>query len=170
MEKVTDFYESYGYYSQPLWKNIYFKIFIILFFILLVGIIIFFVIKYINKKKERKLFSWEWAYLQLNKIDIKSCESKNDFKKFYFDITEVIKNYFQKRYDWNVLDKTDEELIHFLILHKFDLILVKDLKSVFDDAQFIKFADQEAFRPQAEKDLKFVFNLVEKTKVDVKLS
>ncbi len=163
MKNQIDFYESYGYYHQPFWQNFYFKLFILSFLFLILGLFVFFIFKHFNKKKKKELPAWDWAFLELDKLNLKKCKTKNDFKKFYFDLTKIIKIYFYKRYAWQVLDKTDEELILFLRKVEFDSNLLQDLQTVFNDALFIKFAGQDVLKPQAEKDLKLIKNNVNLT-------
>lgn len=164
MNKQIDFYESYGYYYQPLWQNFYFKFLIFSFLFLILGLAIFFGFKYFKKRKEKEVAAWDWAFLELDKLNLEKCKTKNDFKIFYFDFTKIIKVYFYKLYAWQVLDKTDEELILFLKKEEFDSNLLQDLQTVFNDALFIKFAGQAALKPQAEKDLKLIENIIYKTK------
>lgn len=163
MKKQIDFYESYGYYSQPFWQNIYFKFFIYIFLFIVFISSAYFLIKYLKLKKEVKLSAWDWAFLELDKLNIKKCKTKNDFKLFYFDLTKIINVYFFKRYALDVLDKTDKELIVFLDEKKFNSNLLQDLKIVFDNAVFIKFAGEDTLKTQAEKDLKIIESLVQKT-------
>ncbi len=163
MKKQIDFYESYGYYSQPLWQNIYFKIFIYIFLFIVFILSVYFLIKYLKLRKEVKLSAWDWAFLELDKLNIKKCKTKNDFKSFYFNLTKIIKVYFFKRYSWNILEKTDKELIVFLDKEKFYSNLLQDLKVVFDNAVFIKFAGEDTLKTQAEKDLILIVNFVKKT-------
>ncbi|MBD3272964.1 hypothetical protein GF385_01275 [Candidatus Dependentiae bacterium] len=165
MKKDIDFYEVYEYYSQPIWQNFYFRIFIIFFILFISSLIIFFIFKLLKKRKEKTLSAWDWALLELNKLDIKKYSTKEDFKNFYFKLTNIIKTYFYKRYDWHVLDKTDEELIVFLEKSDFNKELLENLKVIFNDSLYIKFAGQETLKTQAEKDLDIIKNIIKNTKI-----
>jgi hypothetical protein len=165
MKEPVEFYESYGYISEPLWESLYFRIFVYSFIFIFISLVVLFLYRYLKNRKEKMLTAWDWAILRLNKIDINKYKTKQDFKQFYFEITEIVKKYFYKRYYWHVLDKTDQELIQFLESKKFDKDLLETLIFIFNNALFIKFAGQEAFKPQAEKDLKFIYELIQKTKI-----
>jgi hypothetical protein len=165
MEKSTDFYEIYEYYYQPLWTTKPFKISILIIALTLLVTVIFFTVRYFIKKKQlAALFPWEWALVKLQKLLPQNCSTKNDFKKFYFELTFIIKNYLQKRYDWNTLDKTDQELIIYLENKNFDKPLLNNLKQMMEGAMEIKFANEYALKTQAETDLKLAYEIVEKTK------
>jgi hypothetical protein len=165
MEQNIDFYEIYDYYYQPIWQRFYFKVFFIVLILLLLGVIIFFVTAYIfRKRKERFLLPWEWAIRELNNLSLKKCSSKSDFKKFYFDLTLIIKKYLKQRYGWDTIDKTDDELIHYLETKKFDKTLLNGLRKFVESALWIKFADADALKIQAERDLKTAHDIVESTR------
>lgn len=167
MNKSLEFYEAYGYISEPLWESVYFRIFVYSLIFIFAGLVFFFLYRYLKKRKKKKLTAGDWAILKLNKINIGKYKTKQDFKKFYFDITEILKKYFYKRYNWFVIDKTDKEFIEFLRSKEFDQSLLEKLDTIFNDAIFIKFAAQEAFKPQAKKDLKFLYELINKTKISI---
>ena len=164
MKNKIDFYEIYDYYYQPICDRRSFKIIIILLSLFFLGILIFFIIKYfLRRSKEEKMLPWQWAFMILKKLSIEQCISKDDYKKFYFELTRIFKKYLHKRYNWNTEDKTDEELINFLENKKFDNYLLHNLKQVFGEALWIKFADEEVLKFQAQKDLKMIYEVIEKT-------
>ncbi len=90
-------------------------------------------------------------------------ESKSDYKRFYFTITNVLKSYLEKRYSWDTKDKTDEELSTFLQLHGFNSDLLEGLKKMLMGASWIKFANEDAIKAQFEEDIKTVEIIIKKT-------
>ena len=79
-------------------------------------------------------------------------------------ITFIIKKYLHKRYGWLTEDKTDEELVGYLEHKKFDLDLLQGFKKFISGALWIKFADQDALKMQAKKDLELAHQIVYKTR------
>ena len=162
MNTPSDIYDIYGYYYVPFWSSKFFIYSIIVALLLIVFIIIFFIWR--KYKIKNQLKSWEIALSNLHKIDLKRFSSKKDYKIFYIQLTSIIKKYLSKRYSWHLLDKTDDEMIKFLVKQSFDVKLLNDLKNLIQDALIVKFANESALKTQAEKDLKITFELVENTK------
>ena len=159
MNNIIDFYDIYDYYTVPIWQTIWFKIGIALAIISIVGLVVFLILR-----TKKKLLPWELALQQLEKLSGMPLEQKSDFKKFYFELTAIIKNYLSKRYQWRIHDKTDEELIAWLNEQNFDPEIITMLQTISTGALSIKFANQDALKSQAEADIKNVHLIIEKTK------
>jgi hypothetical protein len=167
----TDFYDIYGYYYQPIWETKGFKITFIVLILLIISITTYLVVRrFIHKKKQLALLPWQWAFDKLNLLSQKNSTTKNDFKKFYFELTDIIKIYLNKRYDWKTSDKTDNELITYLEIQKFDKNLLLNLRKLMDGAVWIKFANEDAIKNQVDIDLKIAYEIVEKTKENITAS
>ncbi len=156
----TDVYEIYDFYAppfyqQPLWLAV------ITASLLAVGIGLFFLIRY---WQNRALPPHEWALTELKKLQQKSVLNKEEFKFFYFVLTKILKEYLVKRYELNIMAKTDEELTNYLADKKFNPILLEELKKIHGNALLVKFANQEIIKTQAEKDLAAAFAFIEQTK------
>lgn len=158
MDNIIDFYDIYDYYSIPFWQTTWFKICAPLLGIAIIGTVLFFVFR-----KKKKLLPWEWANQQVQKLSSMTLVDKNDYKKFYFALTAIIKGYLAKRYAWNLDDKTDEELLIWLKEHNFNPEITAMLQTFADGALWIKFANAQALKSQAETDLKTVLTMIEKT-------
>lgn len=157
---MQKFYEIYDYHYPPWWTQTWAKVAIAGAIIALVLAVIL-IIKW---KKRKPLLPWEWADAQLKKLSPQSCKTKDDFKKFYFELTMLFKRYFNKRYFWLTEDKTDDEFIVFLQEQHFDQEQREHLAKIFTGATWIKFANEEAIRSQASEDLAQAHKIIEKTK------
>lgn len=156
-----DIYEIYDYYYQPFWQTLAFKILLTILILISVAAVIW---GFLRWSKLRLQTPWEWALAQVGKLSVEKYKNKNDFKKFYFVLTEIIKKYLYKRFGLATMDKTDEELIDLLRKQGFKNDLLTSLKTMFDGALWIKFANEDVIRTQAESDLNIVKQLIEKTK------
>ncbi len=153
------FHDIYGYHEVFFYQTIYFKLLLVLF-----CIIFFYGVYYLFKKrKKRKKEPWDWALYKIAGINIEACETKKDFKKLYFDVTTILKQYFHKRYGWKTASKTDEELIAYLKKQKFDEKLLDELKKMLEGSVWIKFANQDVIKTQAQKDIKTSVAIIQKT-------
>lgn len=157
-----DFYEIYDYYSQPLLekKAVQVSLFSVV-TIVIVGIVVFYIF---YRRRKRALNYWEIALLGLENLKLEKCVNKNDFKLFYFKLTEIFKKYLENRYGWKAENKTDEELINLLEKQNFNREFLEPVKKMLEGALWIKFANQEALKIQAEADLRTIVNIINQTK------
>lgn len=157
-----DFYEIYDYYSQPLLEKKSVQISLLAVTTIIIVLAVFLYV-FLNRRK-RQLTYWEVALLALENLKLEKCVNKNDFKIFYFKLTEIFKKYLEKRYGWKVENKTDEELIILLEKQNFHKELLVQVQKILAGALWIKFANQEALKIQAEADLKAIVSIIEQTK------
>ena len=164
MKTDTDFYDIFDYYHIPFWKTVWFKISVGITIFLLIALITYLILK----RKKREVTPWEWAAEKIQQLPLEKCLTKADYKKFYFDLTLILKQYLHKRYFWKTEDKTDEELIKYLHKQGFDETLLEALKKMLEGAVWIKFAGNEVIKTQAEADHKIALSLIKKTTPDEK--
>jgi hypothetical protein len=157
-----DFYEIYDYYSQPLLEKR--SVQISLFAVMTVAIVAGVFLYVSSKRRKRQLTYWELAFQALENLKLEKCVSKNEFKIFYFKLTEIFKKYIEKRYGWKVENKTDEELLILLEKQNFHRDLLSQVQKILAGALWIKFANQEALKIQAEADLKTIIDIIDQTK------
>jgi|SaaInlStandDraft_4_1057021.scaffolds.fasta_scaffold07901_4 hypothetical protein len=164
MKSFFGLHEIYDFHFCSFWKQPWFVVLITLVFVAGIAWCVHLFLLYRAKKQEQEniLTPLEWATEELNKLSVEKCENKNDYKKFYFRLTEIIKEYFYKQYDWHVQDKTDEELILFLWGVQFDSECVMKLDKVLKDSLLVKFAGGEALKNNAKQALDVAFFLVGK--------
>ena len=162
MKIDTDFYDIFDYYHIPFWQTTWFKVSACVAVLLIIALVIYFIVT----RKKRELAPWEWAAEKIQQLPLEKCLTKNDYKKFYFDLTLILKQYLHKRYAWKTEDKTDEELIEYLHKQGFNETLLEALKKMLEGAVWIKFAGNEVIKTQADADYKTALSLVKKTTPD----
>lgn len=164
MNADPKFIDIYDYVYTPFYKT---NIFIVISSLLLLALIItlayIFIKKRHNKQNIQVITHWEWALRELKKMAPSKYETKEEFKKFYFDITELIKLYLQKRFNFNLMEKTDEELLKYLKDKSFDEENIYVIKNILDGSLLIKFANEQAIKENALKSLKETIELVKRT-------
>lgn len=143
------FYDIFDYYELPFYQTILGQ-FIIVTAILIS--IVFIIYLFLIHRKKKTLLPWEWATKELQTLAVEKCITKEDYKKIYFRMSSILKNYLHKRFFWATIDKTDDELIQYLEQQKFDPSLLEMLKPLLEGAQWIKFANEDVLRNQATKD------------------
>jgi hypothetical protein len=161
-DQTQDFYEIYDYYTQPVLEKKSVQISLISIAIIATAAAIF--LYFFLRRKKKQLTSWEIALQDLERLNLEKCVSKNDFKSFYFKLTKIFKKYLEQRYSWQTENKTDDELVILMEKQKFNKELLEQVQKILAGALWIKFANQEALKIQAESDLKIIINIILQTK------
>lgn len=156
-----ELYDIFDYYYIPFWQKTWFIISAsVAAGLLVVGLIAFFY----YRSRKKILAPWDWAYACIAKLDPNSCETQEDFKYLYYELTTIIKTYLARRYGWSTLEKTDEELMTLLEKKKFNTDLISLLKTITDNALGIKFANQSTLKSQANADIQAIKVMIEQTR------
>ena len=166
MSDQTKFYDIYDYLYIPFWQTTTFFVIMLCLLLVASGIGVYFLVKHLRKKaaKVPEIMPWEWALGELKKLAPGRYETKDEFKQFYFELTRIAKLYLQKRFEWDLVEKTDNQLISYLKAQKCNKNVITSLESVLQGSLLIKFANAQALREQAQTDLKTVISLIKKTK------
>jgi hypothetical protein len=161
MNTQDTFYDIYDYIFVPFWQTKPFIISSIAVAVILLAITAYFIIRWVKKKNAMKkvVTPAEWALEQLRALKPEQYQKKEEFKQFYFTITKIIKSYLKRAYNLDTIEKTDEELIRYLRDKEFHTLADK-LEEVFNSSLLIKFANAQALREQAQKDLLTIISLI----------
>ncbi len=159
MAPVIFYEEIYDYYTQPFWQTTWFYVSIVIVTALLIGLGVYLFMR----SRTKPLTPWEWALRELRATTPLRCNHKEDFKKFYFRLTDITKIYLYRRYAWDVDDRTDQELVLFLEEQAFDRDTIDMLKKVAEGALWVKYANMDVLKSQAEADWKSIIAMVEHT-------
>jgi len=146
------FYDIYDYYYPAWWKQPAGIILIILAALLVISIIVLI----IWLKKKKSLSPEQCALRDIERLQPSKCIIRQDFKKFYFALTALVKQYFAKGYAWDVTDKTDDEFVVFLEKQAQHQAFTEIFKKIIQGAVEVKFANVDVIKSQAEEDWKNV--------------
>jgi hypothetical protein len=153
LNEKTGLYENYGLWHVPIWQTAKFQLAVkIIGGLVLLLIIIFLVRKYLQYRKRKKLPLWDQALLELNQL---KREHKVDVlygKEFYLMISALLKKYFHDRFGYDLMGKTDEEMIQYLQEHYSDAQSIEDIKALLQGSVIIKFANAQAAQEQLDHD------------------
>ena len=106
---------------------------------------------------------WEQALHELQKLQKRNIASVEYGKEFYHALTALVKRYLQARFNFAACDKTDDELLAYLISVDFPLPLIELLRSIFNGSLYIKFANVQAVQEQIERDIAGYIALIQET-------
>lgn len=139
--------------------------------LLILGTIIYLLIQRKKRKEleKEKLPPYEEALVALKKLDEKQLLKENKSKEYYSRLTEITKHYLDKEVDDTALERTTDELIERLQLHKdaghfdFDTQTIKKLEQILKRADLIKFAKMKETQGQAKADRVIIEDIINET-------
>ena len=88
----------------------------------------------------------------------------NDPKKYYTELTEVIRMYIRERFGFNAMEMTSAEIIERLLQE--DKESVKDLRTLFETADLVKFAKHAPLMNENDMNLVNAVDFINQTKVE----
>jgi len=110
--------------------------------------------------------AWEIAFEDLAVLKQKNLPQNENFKQYYFELTDIIRRYYERMYDLNVMDMTTEEF--FGAFGKLELPegLFEGMKEFFAHADLVKFAKHIPELELCETDFDQIHDAVEQVRVD----
>src|SRR5690606_27371042 len=96
---------------------------------------------YIAYKKRKKLSAWDVALRDLQKLHELQRISIVPAKEFYITLSSIIKTYLYNRFGYDVLSKTDEEIVLYLQEKRCDQSIVDAVRELLQGSMNIKFAN-----------------------------
>ena len=159
---MQDLYDIYGTWHIPFWQTTTFYVVVSL----LVGLVVlwiawYFINNYRAKKQQRT--PWERALHSLEQLRSQKVVSVQHGKQFYLALTTIIKQYLHDRFNFDVLGKTDRELLMYLEHIHVAPDLVEDIRAIAQGGLLVKFANVQAVQEQVDKDFERAVLLIKKT-------
>lgn len=166
------FFGPKGVQEVPLtWDDVAPLVYALLLMIILGGVSVFFVIRYRNNKPiikiirvEPKLPPHQLAMKKIEEIKADKMARANDPKKYYTELTEVIRMYIRERFGFNAMEMTSAEIIERLLQE--DKESVKDLRTLFETADLVKFAKHAPLMNENDMNLVNAVDFINQTKVE----
>ncbi|HSC25036.1 MAG TPA: hypothetical protein VLB80_02340 [Candidatus Babeliales bacterium] len=153
LNEKTGLYENYGLWHVPFWQTQKFQLAVEIFACLVVLCSAFFLIrKYMQYRKRKKLVLWDQALLELSYLKRDQKVDVAHGKEFYLTVSVLLKKYFQDRFGYDLVSKTDDEAVQYLQEHYTDLHGVEEIKKLLQGSEIIKFANAQAAQEQIEHD------------------
>ncbi|MBR4326360.1 MAG: hypothetical protein IKP73_12620 [Bacteroidales bacterium] len=105
------------------------------------------------------------ALRRLNQLKDKKLWEQDKAKEYYSELTEIIKTYISDRYGVSVMESTSAETL--VTLSRFagkKSDAYNDLASIFDIADYVKFAKMQPLPDENTRSMNYAFDIVETTK------
>ncbi|MCX7955325.1 MAG: hypothetical protein N3A01_09100 [Bacteroidales bacterium] len=151
-------------------KKYWYLIILGIIFITLTAMLIYI---YIRKKQNKPLFPFlakpqdppfVVALKALDALKEKRLWQKQLYKPYYTELTDILRIYLEKQFNIPAMESLSYEIIQHLEKNNFDEQLIKQMKLLFETADFVKFAKAEPLPDENEWHLKNAYNFVEKTR------
>ncbi len=145
----------------------------VLLFLAILAYLFFYKKRQVKKEVAKKIAPFEAALLQLEKLDNEQLLEHKAFKKYYSELTDVLKHYLDEKVYSNALEHTSDELIAKLELLKDSgrLPIKKEsivaLKKVLQTADLVKFAKSQPDQGTAKVDRGTIEKMLHETKAAI---
>lgn len=100
----------------------------------------------------------------IKKLENAELSDHEDFKKFYIDLGDAIRQYYESLYNLPALESTSRELLNMLKNGPIDENLMADTRAVLQEADMVKFANFTPTKEQADKALEKAYNFLERAR------
>lgn len=135
--------------------------------IVLIVLSIIFLRKYFRKSYEISAIPprppWEIAYENLDRLKAERHPEFGRLKRFYFDLSLIVRSYIEARYEFPAAEYTTYELENSDRLREVENGLYGRLFELFNRADLAKFAKFQPSVEDANSDMKFAYDFVSKT-------
>jgi hypothetical protein len=164
INEKTGLYDNYGLWHVPFWQTDTFYM-IVKMSGCLVGLVAIILLykAYKNYQKRKKAPAWVIALQELNQLEKEHKVNVGHGKEFYGTVTTLLKRYLHQRFGYDLIGKTDDEVLHYLAKSHSDLLLVEDVKTIFMGSVVIKFANADAAQDQIDHDYRLAALIVNQT-------
>ncbi|MCX6136792.1 MAG: BatD family protein [Ignavibacteriales bacterium] len=105
------------------------------------------------------------AFEKLKELEDRRLWQQGEIKAFYSDATEIIREYFERRYEFLALEMTTDEILDQLRKQITDAGMLRMIAELFIDADLVKFAKHTPVASECESVIPASRDIVDRTKV-----
>ncbi len=157
-------YDIYSVWHVPFWQTRRFFWSCVTATTLVCTALLWILYRWYRAKQRTVLTPWQHALEQLTALHKETYATKQQAKECYFAMTSILKTYLHARYQYDVLGKTDEELVSYLQKQSNVMPELPDtIQEICAGCLLIKFANQEALAEQITTHLNQSIELVKQT-------
>ncbi len=164
INEKTGLYENYGLWHVPFWQTEKFQLMVkVSCAVLVLFVIALLIKKYYDYQKRKKRSVWDQALFDLYQLKNDHKISAEHGKEFYLVVSAVLKKYLYQRFDYDVVGKTDSEVLHYLKECNADKDILVELEILLQGGVIIKFANAQAAQEQVENDYMRAIAIIQRT-------
>lgn len=110
----------------------------------------------------------KWAIREIEKIKGEKTWNAEDAKDYYIRLTDVLRGYIERRFQFNAKEMTTAEILDRLVRAKDETVL-RELRQILETADLVKFAKYAASVGENDANLKRAVEFINETKSEVEL-
>ncbi|GGD51286.1 BatD family protein [Muriicola marianensis] len=150
-----------------------FYVWIILGALLLLGALLWFILRpkpLTREEEEAMMPPYDRALLELKKLENSKYLIQEEYKKYYSELTDIVRSYLEEDVHISALESTTDQLITKLEMMKdagelkIEEETISQFKRILDTADLVKFARSKPESSRAEEDRRAIEQIVIKTK------
>lgn len=140
--------------------------------LLILGLLTYGALYYLKKRKTApiekpqvkvKIPAWEIALQKLEDLKNRQIWQKGDIKEYYTQLTDILREYFESRYNVNAAEMTSSEILDAMQPHVKDEKPMSSLRNVLFLSDMAKFAKAQPGAYENEQSIIYSFELVRNT-------
>ncbi len=108
--------------------------------------------------------SWEIAFADLAMLKQKNLPAEGELKLYYLELTEIIRRYLGKKFEFDAIDLTTTEIDEYFESIEFDRDFQKELTTFLNHADLVKFAKFVPLQEQPDIDWQKSYELIDQSK------
>ncbi len=108
--------------------------------------------------------SWEIAYADLAVLKDRGLPAKGELKKYYFELSDIMKRYIGNKFEVNAIDMTTLEIGDILVDIDLDRDIHRDFMAFFEHGDLVKFAKLIPAEDRPDADWTTAYDLITNTK------
>ena len=116
-------------------------------------------------RRKRKLPAHQVAMNEIERIKSERKWTEEDSKEYYTELTETLRNYIHERYGFNAMEMTSGEIIERLLQEQ-DEEALRELRSLFQTADLVKFAKYSTMINENDANLVCAIDFINQTKLE----
>lgn len=116
-------------------------------------------------RRKRKLPAHQVAMNEIERIKSERKWTEEDSKEYYTELTETLRNYIHERYGFNAMEMTSSEIIERLLKEQ-DEEALRELRSLFQTADLVKFAKYSTMINENDANLVCAIDFINQTKLE----
>jgi len=132
------------------------------------ALLAYFAYKFLKRLKKERIMSrplpppWVEALAAIENIPVVEWLEKGLIKKYYYTLSEILKRYLERRFEFNAAEQTTTEIINNLKLQK--VPSYDGFRNFFTQADLVKYAKFTPSSDEMEKAVDVAKELIDKTK------
>ncbi len=142
-----------------------FSVAFLLLLVLIIAVIYFYRVKFLKAKEQPLRPAHELALEELDRLQREGLIGRGIYKEHYFKLSEIFRRYLERRFHFQAVEKTTEEILpEIKDLKGFDEHVKSDAEKFLYNTDLVKFAKYTPEKQQIDQEYQETVDFINKTK------